>query len=102
MEPEIFAAFDRCTYNVLLYISSPGIKLGRFYDAFTEHRDQFILTAQVGLTDCPHISKERIDDVIATYGADKPFTSVDALRRVHGPGRGGAHGLRFPERDGLY
>ena len=74
VEPEIFAAFDRCTYNVLLYISSPGIKLGRFYDAFTQHRDQFILTAQVGLTDCPHISKERIDDVIATYGADKPFT----------------------------
>jgi phage terminase large subunit len=74
VEPEIFTAFDRCSYNVLLYISSPGLKQGRFYDAFTQHREQFLLTAQVGLTDCPHISRERIDDVIATYGADKPFT----------------------------
>jgi hypothetical protein len=37
VEPEIFAALDRCTYNVLLYISSPGIKAGRFYEAFTTH-----------------------------------------------------------------
>jgi phage terminase large subunit len=73
VEPEIFAAFDRCTYNCILYISSPGIKLGRFYDAFSANREQFI-PFQVGLTDCPHISKERIDDVIETYGADKPFT----------------------------
>lgn len=74
VEPEIFSAFDRCSYNVILYISSPGIKLGRFYDAFSAHRDQFLMAKQVGLTDCPHISKERIDDVIATYGADKAFT----------------------------
>jgi phage terminase large subunit len=74
VEPEIFAAFDRCTYNVLLYISSPGLKQGRFYDAFTQHREQFLLVSQIGLTDCPHISEERIRDVIDTYGADKPFT----------------------------
>lgn len=74
VEPEIFKAFDRCSFNVQLYISSPGIKLGRFYQAFTEHRDQFIMVKQVGLMDCPHISRERIDDVIATYGADKAFT----------------------------
>jgi hypothetical protein len=74
VEPEIFAALDRCTYNVLLYISSPGIKAGRFYEAFTTHREQFILLQQIGLTDCPHISKERIQDVIDTYGEDKPFT----------------------------
>jgi phage terminase large subunit len=74
VEPEIFQAFDRCSYNVLLYISSPGIKLGRFYEAFTTHREQFLLCAQVGLTDCPHISKARIQDVIDTYGQDSQFT----------------------------
>ena len=55
-------------------ISSPGIKLGRFFEAFSLHRDQFLLTAQVGLTDCPHISKERIQDVIDTYGETAQFT----------------------------
>ena len=74
VEPEIFAAFDRCTYNVILYISSPGIKLGRFFEAFSLHRNQFLLLSQVGLTDCPHISKERIQDVIDTYGPEAQFT----------------------------
>lgn len=74
IEPEIFSAFDRCTYNVLLYISSPGLKQGRFYDAFTQHREQFILTTQVGLADCPHISQERIQDVIDTYGETAQYT----------------------------
>jgi hypothetical protein len=74
VEEEIFQAFDRCSYNVLLYISSPGIKLGRFYQSFTEHRPQFLLTAQVGLTDCPHIGKARIQDVLDTYGPDAEFT----------------------------
>lgn len=73
VEPEIFQALDRCTYNVLLYISSPGLKTGRFYDAFTLHREQFLLLEQVGLKDCPHISPERIRDVIETYGERAPF-----------------------------
>jgi phage terminase large subunit len=73
VENEIFQAFDRCTYNVELLISSPGLKTGRFYDAFTAHREQFLLICQIGLTDCPHISKERIRDVIETYGENAPF-----------------------------
>jgi phage terminase large subunit len=74
VDNEIFAAFDRCSFNAILYISSPGIKLGRFYDAFSAHRDQFLMLQQIGLTDCPHISQERINDVIATYGENKAFT----------------------------
>jgi hypothetical protein len=74
VDASIFEAFDRCTYSVLLYISSPGLKAGRFYQAFTDHRAQFILTSQIGLEDCPHISKERIADVIETYGAQSEFT----------------------------
>lgn len=74
IDPAIFAAFDRCTYNVILYISSPGLKQGRFYQAFTEHRENFLLTTQVGLTDCPHISQERIKDVIDTYGEFAQYT----------------------------
>jgi phage terminase large subunit len=74
VENEIFQAFDRCSFNVMLMISSPGLKQGRFYDSFTAHREKFILCEQVGLQDCPHISLERIRDVIDTYGEQSPFT----------------------------
>ena len=73
VENEIFQAFDRCTFNVELLISSPGLKMGRFFDAFTAHREQFLLISQIGLPDCPHISTERIRDVIETYGENAPF-----------------------------
>lgn len=69
----IYEAFDRCSYAVLLYISSPGLMQGRFYNCFTVNRPQWI-TIQAGLTDCPHVSQERIADVIASYGAEHPFT----------------------------
>ena len=73
IEEEIFTAFDRCSYNVLLYVSSPGLKQGRFFDAFSAARESWYCV-QAGLSDCPHISQERIRDVIQTYGQDKPFT----------------------------
>jgi hypothetical protein len=69
----IFEAIDRCTYTVLLLISSPGLKAGRFYDAFTKHRAEFV-TFEIGLTDCPHVSQERIRDVVNTYGDQHPLT----------------------------
>jgi phage terminase large subunit len=73
VENEIFQAIDRCSFSVLLMVSSPGLKMGRFYDAFSVHRDRYLYTRQVGLQDCPHISKERIQDVIETYGERAPF-----------------------------
>jgi hypothetical protein len=73
VETEIFEAIDRCSYNVLLLISSPGLKMGRFYDAFTKYRDDYY-TFEVGLADCPHVSGERIKDVTETYGEDHPLT----------------------------
>lgn len=69
----IFEAFDRCTWNGLLYVSSPGARAGRFYDAFTKQRAQFF-TRAVGLKECPHIPAEKVADIIARYGEDHPFT----------------------------
>jgi hypothetical protein len=71
--PSIFDAFDRSSFNTLLLVSSPGLMAGRFYDAFSKDRPRWILF-QVGLTDCPHISRERIDDVVATHGAESSYT----------------------------
>jgi hypothetical protein len=69
----IFTAFDRCTFDGLLYASSPGPMSGRFYDSQVRGEMGF-KTLQVGLKDCPHIPRERIADIIATYGGDAPFT----------------------------
>ncbi len=70
---KIFQALDRCTFQSILYISSPGLMEGRFYDAFTKHADRY-LKLQVGLRDCPHISPEKIADIIAQYGGEShPF-----------------------------
>lgn len=75
----IFSAIDRCTYNALLYTSSPGLKSGSFYKSVTDPRVGF-KSMKVGLTDCPHIPKHRIDAVVAKYGPDHPFT----LSTLHG------------------
>ena len=73
VEAGIYQALDRCSYTVLLLISSPGLKAGRFYEAFTKDRSGFI-SFEVGLKDCPHVSRERIRDVELTYGEEHPLT----------------------------
>jgi hypothetical protein len=69
----IFTAFDRCTYDGLLYASSPGPMAGRFYESQVR-REMGFKTLRVGLKECPHIPPERIRDIIAVYGANSPFT----------------------------
>lgn len=70
---DIFSAFDRCTFDGLLYTSSPGSKDGRFYDSQIKPEHGFKRMA-IGLKDCPHIPEERINDIVATYGPNSPFT----------------------------
>lgn len=69
----VFEAFDRCTFNGLLYISSTGLMQGRFFDSQTKNADQY-RTARIGLGDCPHIPQERIADILGQYGEEHPFT----------------------------
>jgi hypothetical protein len=73
VDQAIFEAIDRCSYSVLLLISSPGLRSGRFYDAFTKYRSDY-KCFEVGLKDCPHVSEERILDVTQTYGENHPLT----------------------------
>lgn len=70
---DIFTAIDRCSYNALLYVSSPGLMSGRFYESFTKNRElwrQFMIP----LTKCPHISPDRINNFIKTHGINNPVT----------------------------
>jgi len=101
VEEEIFRAFDRCSFSVMLYISSPGLKAGRFYQAFTDHRAQFLLTSQVGLADCPHISRARIDDVIATYGETAEYTKSTLYGEFMSQTEGGNFCFNFEEVSNL-
>lgn len=73
VDEEIFTGLDRCTPNCLMYVSSPGPKHGRFYETDTKLAKDWI-HIQAGLVDCPHIPKERIDYVIATWKEDHPVT----------------------------
>lgn len=69
VEPQIFEAIDRCTFNALLYVSSPGEMMGQFYDAFSKNRAIF-KTRKVSLLECPHIPPEKIDIMGKKYGVD--------------------------------
>ena len=79
VDEEIFQAIDRCTFNALLYVSSPGLMLGSFFNAFTRHAALF-QRRKVSLTECPHIPRERIDSIVAKYGERHPLT----LSSIHG------------------
>jgi hypothetical protein len=73
VDQPIFEGIDRCTPDALMLVSSPGLREGRFYDCFTKLAPLYHLV-RAGLTDCPHITKEKIDNVVATYGKDHPIT----------------------------
>lgn len=80
---EVFMALDRCSYQALLYVSSPGFHRGRFYES------QFFMQGferlRIGLLDCPHISQEKIDDLMAIYGPDGSSPNPQFLKStLHG------------------
>jgi phage terminase large subunit len=69
---EIFEAIDRCGYAVLLVISSPGLRSGNFYDCFSTNRSGHICF-EIAISDCPHISQEKIRDMLEKYGDKHPL-----------------------------
>src|SRR5204863_7926830 len=79
IQEEIFQAFDRCTFNALLYTSSPGPMHGSFWESHSRPELRF-KKMTVGLSECPHIPPERIEAVTTKYGPRHPFT----LSTLHG------------------
>lgn len=72
VERTIFEAIDRCTYNGLLYVSSPGLMNGTFYEAFSKNKAWF-KTRTVSLLECPHKKKADIDYMIGKHGINHPL-----------------------------
>jgi hypothetical protein len=73
VEDDIFDAFNRCSYNLLLEISTGGLMQGRFYEHMT-HKRELYETFEITLKDCPHISPEKITQIIQEYGENDPYT----------------------------
>lgn len=64
---EIFVAIDRCHATYLMYLSSPGGSIGRFYDSFN---NPLFKRHVISAKDCPHITPELIAEAKAQYGED--------------------------------
>jgi len=65
VKPEIFRALSRCTgYNYWLNVSTPNEPIGDFYHSFTTWKHARRVTA----FDCPHISRDHIDEVRKQFG----------------------------------
>lgn len=68
----IFSAIDRCTYNAILLTSSPGHMVGRFYESQFKP-DLGYIVIRIGLKDCPHITQDKIDRIVAAHGRNSAF-----------------------------
>ena len=68
----IFEAIERCQPSRLLMMSSPGSTSGAFYKAFTKEAALW-QTFTVTAFDCPHLSKEWIDQQIEKWGSGHPL-----------------------------
>lgn len=89
VDMDIFQGLDRCTIDLLVLISSPGMRQGRFYESCTALPGWTVIHA--GLADCPHIPQHHIDDVISKWGPNHPFT----LSTLHGQFMSQDEGVQF-------
>ena len=71
VEP-IFDAIDRCNPDRLLVMSSPKGRYGKFYKIWTKEQLHWSLITATQF-DCPHISKDKINTMIAMRGKDDPL-----------------------------
>lgn len=68
----IFEAFDRCTYQRILYASSPGLSDGEFFKSQTAPAypfKRFHIPARL----CPHADHAKNAETIAKRGLDHPL-----------------------------
>lgn len=65
----IFEALSRCTPTYTVFLSSPGLATGSFYNAFNSARALYH-NVHVTAYDCPHIKPEKIRKAQILYGPD--------------------------------
>jgi phage terminase large subunit len=67
----VFQAFDRCTYQRLLYISSGGGAEGVFYDAMKPGSN--FTKFKISASQCPHADHDKNAEMIEKWGLDHPL-----------------------------
>lgn len=67
----IFQAFDRCTYQRQVLLSSAGWAEGPFYESHKSSSifEKFVVPAAV----CPHADHKKNSEIIEKWGLDHPF-----------------------------
>ncbi len=70
--PQIFDAIDRCTYQFLLLVSSPGGPVGRFHDACNKDK-AYYRQHQIRAEDCPYVDHAKNAQLIARRGLNDPL-----------------------------
>lgn len=82
----IFEAFDRCTYQRILYCSSPGASEGEFYKSQTHPAYPFtrvVVPARL----CPHADHQKNAQTIAKRGKDHPLVRSSIFAEFASNGR---------------
>ncbi len=73
VDDSIFDSFGRCSYNLILAISTGGLMEHRFYEIFTHKRTGWSHHI-ASLKDCPHIPNEKVQQTIQDFGENDPYT----------------------------
>lgn len=87
VQPQIYDAIDRCTYQRLLMVSSCGAALGRFHDAFTKDA-RFWKTHQIDAGLCPHADHEKNKELILRRGLKDPLVRSKVFAEFSGSEEG--------------
>lgn len=87
VQPQIYDAIDRCTYQRLLMASSCGAATGRFHDAHTKDA-RFFRTHQIPAALCPHADHEKNKELILRRGLKDPLVRSKVFAEFSGSEEG--------------
>lgn len=86
IDTTIFEAFDRCTYQRILYCSSPGPSEGEFYKSQT-NPDYPFAKVVVPARLCPHADHLKNAETIRKRGVDHPLVQSAIFAQFASAGR---------------
>ncbi len=84
----IFDAVDRCTYQVLLLLSSCGGASGGFYRSHTSQAKFYTHRDQIAASHCPHVDHEKNRILIEKRGLSDPLVRSKVFAEFMGEAAG--------------
>lgn len=87
VEPQIYDAIERCTFQRLLLASSCGAALGTFHDAFNKNA-RYFKTHRIAAGDCPHADHAKNLELIQRRGINDPLVQSKVFAEFAGAAEG--------------